>query len=218
VAVVRALSQAFSLALADHEVSAAAFEAEKVAHATPSGVDNALATYERPLLFRRGEPPTMLPVALAAPLHVVIGLSHEHSSTASMVRSVAKSRERQPALVDDLFARIDALALAGKAALEAGDVGKLGQLMNINHGLLHALDLSTAGVEDIVLRARAAGALGAKMTGGGGGGAVVAVCPAERSPAVRQAIADGGYRQFGFVVSGASRGASKGAEGHVQAG
>lgn len=194
VAVVRALSAAFGLNLSDEAVIELAFEAEKVAHATPSGVDNALAARRVPLVFRRGEPPHMTPLHLACPLELVIGLSDGHSSTATMVRRVRAAREQHPALYDDLFARIDSLSQQGQAALESGDLQHLGKLMNINHGLLHALDLSTSAVEDVVLTARAAGALGAKLTGGGGGGAAVALCPPSGSAAVVAALTAKGYQ------------------------
>jgi hydroxymethylglutaryl-CoA reductase len=63
------------------------------------------------------------------------------------------------------------------AALQNGEYQQLGALMNINHGLLNALEVSTPEIESMVSIARAAGAVGVKLTGGGGGGSVVALCP-----------------------------------------
>jgi len=60
--------------------------------------------------------------------------------------------------------------------LEKGDYEKLGTLMNINHGLLSAVGVSTKEIELLVHTARENGALGAKLTGAGGGGYIVALC------------------------------------------
>lgn len=54
VSVIRALNQHFDLGLDDHSVNGLAYECEVAAHGTPSGVDNTLATYGTPLLFRKG--------------------------------------------------------------------------------------------------------------------------------------------------------------------
>ena len=48
--------------------------------------------------------------------------------------------------------------------------------MNLNHGLLNTLQVSTPELERLVMIARESGALGAKLTGGGGGGAMIALC------------------------------------------
>ncbi len=49
--------------------------------------------------------------------------------------------------------------------------------MNINHGLLDALGVSTLELSEMVYTARNAGALGSKITGAGGGGSIIAYCP-----------------------------------------
>ena len=56
-------------------------------------------------------------------------------------------------------------------ALAKGDVDGLGRIMDASHGLLAALRLSSPELETLVHAARAAGAVGAKLTGAGGGGA-----------------------------------------------
>ncbi|WP_243669632.1 hypothetical protein [Vulcanisaeta sp. JCM 16161] len=51
----------------------------------------------------------------------------------------------------------------------------MGVLMNINHGLLDALGVSTRQLNELVYAARNAGALGSKLTGAGGGGCMIAL-------------------------------------------
>lgn len=69
------------------------------------------------------------------------------------------------------------VARAGKEAALAGDLAALGRAMNANHRLLRALEVSTPGLERLIEAAKAAGALGAKLTGGGLGGSIVALAP-----------------------------------------
>ena len=67
--------------------------------------------------------------------------------------------------------------------------------MNINQGLLNALQVSGREIEELVEIARNHGALGAKLTGGGGGGAVIALCP-DNAEEVATAIINAGYRAY----------------------
>ena len=62
-----------------------------------------------------------------------------------------------------------------------GDIDSLGRLFDLAHGLLAGLRLSTPELERLVHGARAAGAIGAKLTGAGGGGAVIALAPSHRN-------------------------------------
>ncbi len=79
-------------------------------------------------------------------------------------------------LYEKIFDEIDSLALQSIQAIQNNDFELLGQLMNINHGLLNTLQVSTPELERLIMIARESGALGAKLTGGGGGGAVIALC------------------------------------------
>ena len=208
VAVIRALSVHFGLGLSDVEVDALAFDAEKLAHGTPSGVDNTLATYGQTMLFQRGSPPSWRRVALSAPVSLVIGMSGVESLTAKMVVQVEVAWRRRRALYEGIFSQIDQLALQATAALEAGNIELTGELMNVNQGLLNALGVSSWELEELIGLARKHGALGAKLTGAGGGGSMVALCPADggaTARAVGAAMAAAGYRWFhAGLTSGSS--------------
>ncbi len=184
VAIVRSLDLRFALEpLGSERVNALAFECEKAAHGTPSGVDNTVATYGQMLLYCNASRPRFSTLATKVPLPIVIGISGKESLTANNVAQVRAAWQRQPARYEALFDQIDRLALAGVDALRAGDLIELGELMNLNHGLLNALQLSTPELEDMIHVARRAGAVGAKLTGGGGGGSMIALC---RGPTPKQ--------------------------------
>lgn len=195
VACVRALSQHFRLGLADDAVNALAFECEKIAHGTPSGIDNTVATYGRLLLYKQGTPPTVRELTVAEPIPIVIGVTGVESSTAKMVARVRASFENRRALYQPIFAAIDALTLQAVDAMAAYRLEELGELMNVCQGFLNSLQVSCPELEELIAIARRHGALGAKLTGGGGGGAIVAICP-DSAARVAEAMQQAGYRSM----------------------
>ncbi len=200
VAVIRALDRHFNLGLHDDEVNALAFSCEEVAHGAPSGVDNTVATYGKLVLFKRGGQPgesaLVQELAVKQPIPLVIGISGRESLTARTVARVRCAWQRNPTLYEGIFRQIDQLALQGAKALQGGDLEHLGDLMNVCHGLLNALRVSSRELEELVQIARDNGALGAKLTGGGGGGSIVALCPGNRER-IMNAMRDAGYQAMG---------------------
>jgi hydroxymethylglutaryl-CoA reductase len=193
VAVIRALDRHCGLGLTDAQVCNLSYECERVAHGTPSGIDNTVATYGRPLLYQRGEPPLIEPLQFAKPLPMVIGLSGVESLTARTVGRVRTAWKRNRPLYEHIFDEIDALAMQGVKVLQAWDLEQFGELMNICQGQLNALQVSSWELEEMIQVARSNGALGAKLTGGGGVGAMVALCPDDPARVVR-ALKDSGYQ------------------------
>jgi hydroxymethylglutaryl-CoA reductase len=180
------------LDLDDDAVNKIAFECEKIAHGTPSGVDNSIATFATPMLFNNESGLTIEKLDLKSPPPVVIAFSSQSGSTLEQVSAVRARYEAQPERYAGIFAEVDALGLSAADALRSGDYEQVGHLMNIGHGLLNAIGVSTPELESMLSIARAAGASGAKLTGSGGGGSVVVMCPgAEESVAL--AFAAAGY-------------------------
>ncbi len=201
VAIIRALDRHFHLKLSDARVNELAYLSEEIAHGQPSGIDNTLATYGKPLVYRRGTPPLVEPLNITQPLHLVIGLTHSEGLTAKTVGRVREARERNPRLYEKIFDDIDALVLQAVSALQDEDIGTLGELMNVCQGLLNALQVSTPELERLIGIARGAGALGAKLTGGGGGGAMIALCDGDTGR-VQQAIERQGFRAIALAAGG----------------
>ncbi|MEM9300974.1 MAG: hydroxymethylglutaryl-CoA reductase, degradative [Pseudomonadota bacterium] len=199
VAIIRALDMHYELGLSEDEVSDLAFDAEKLAHGNPSGIDNAVATYGEVILFRRGEKPLVEPIQLAQPLKLVIGMTGIESMTARMVARVREGREKNRTIYDRLFNEIDQLTIRALDALKGSRLEELGGLMNVCQGLLNSLQVSSWEVEEMVQIARESGALGAKLTGAGGGGSVIALCP-ENGDKVVKAIEDAGYQAMQVTV------------------
>ncbi|RFF28783.1 MULTISPECIES: hydroxymethylglutaryl-CoA reductase, degradative [unclassified Wenzhouxiangella] len=202
VAVIRAMDAHFSLGLSDERINELAFECEKVAHGTPSGIDNTLATWGEFMLFRNGEQPQREVIEVAEPLPIVIGMSGVESLTARTVARVREAWKKNPNLYERIFDEIDTLAGNGLDALKTGDYDTLGELMNVCQGLLNAMQVSSWELEELLQVARNNGAVGAKLTGGGGGGSIIALCPGE-SARVARAIREAGYNALEVPIGGA---------------
>ena len=86
--------------------------------------------------------------------------------------------------------RMKALAHEMRAALETGDLDRFGCLLDRGWQEKRALSarISTARIDAYYAAARAAGALGGKVTGAGGGGYLLLYSPLERQRAVRAAM------------------------------
>src|SRR5262249_52943701 len=65
VALTRALASHLAFPMTDEEVNAFAYEIEKLYHGTPSGIDNTVVTYARPVYFVKGQPMEIFKVGKA---------------------------------------------------------------------------------------------------------------------------------------------------------
>ena len=199
VAIIRGLSNHFNLGLSDEEVNGMAFESEKIAHGNPSGIDNTMATFGQPLIYRTGEPPLVERLNINESFSLVVGFSRHEGVTAKTVRNVREGWRKNTAMYEKIFDDIDDLVLKSITAIQNNDFALLGQMMNFCQGLLNALQVSNPELERLIGLAREAGALGAKLTGGGGGGAMVALVKKESE--VAEAIESEGFETLSFTVS-----------------
>ena len=135
----------------------------------------------------------MQDVNVKKPIPIVIGITGVESLTAKMVAQVKKSWENNKKRYERIFKQIDELTFEAVEAIKAHDLDQLGELMNINQGLLNALQVSSRELEELIEIARRNGAMGAKLTGGGGGGAMIALCP-DKPEQVVHAMRKAGYQ------------------------
>ncbi len=151
--------------------------AEDVAHGASSGVDPATVVYGGTILYSIKD---RVIERLEGPIRgarLIIADSGVRRSTAGPVMSVIELRRRLGQPAELIYSAADIVALRGIEALKRGDAAELGLLMNFNHGLLSAIGVSSPELEDLVYAARAAGALGSKLSGAGRGGIVIALAP-----------------------------------------
>lgn len=199
-AVVRGLASFLGHSLSREEVSQLVFEVEKIHHGTPSGIDNTVIAFERPVYFvrREGAGPELLSVG--APFTLLVVDSGLPSSTKQLVSRVRRDWQRDPAGLGTLFRQIGAVAREARGHIEAGDVGALGPLMDENHSLLIELGVSSPTLDGLVQVARAAGASGAKLSGAGGGGCIVTLIETDGSDATEALLEAGAARVIQTTV------------------
>ncbi|MGW2018202.1 galactokinase [Streptomyces sp. NPDC001927] len=88
------------------------------------------------------------------------------------------------------------------ALLDAGDAAAVGPVLNQGHASLRDdLRVSCPELDLVVESANAAGALGARMTGGGFGGSAVVLVPEERAESVAAAV-EKAFAGAGFATPG----------------
>ncbi len=173
-ALVRAIAGHLGRSLAPAEVSALVYTSEQRFHGTPSGIDNTVIAYERPIWFKRSNVqtfersnvPLIEPIAIAQPFTLLVGDTGVHSATSAPVG--------------------------------------VGRLLSANHLLLLQIGVSSPELDALVAAAQRAGALGAKLSGAGWGGVMLAlVTPATRE-AVTRALDQAGAQRVLETTIGAS--------------
>lgn len=123
----------------------------------------------------------------APDLGFVAGDTGETGSTAELVEMVGDLRKRHSS-VRSVISTIGEVTVEGREALESGDLVEGGRLMDVNHGLLEALGVSTPRLSALVHACRESGALGAKITGAGGGGCMVALRSGDAGGGIEDAV------------------------------
>ncbi len=190
VAIIRALSAFLGEPLPNQRISELAYEIEKIHHGTPSGIDNTVVTYQKPVYFQRGEPlQTLTPTQ---PTYWVIADTGEKTPTREMVAGVRDLYENAPDTYEAIFAEIGQIARDARQALTQGDLDQLGPLMNRNQLLLQDLQVSSPRLERLIIAAREAGAVGAKLSGGGGGGNIIALTTYDKLSYLERYLMDEG--------------------------
>ena len=172
-AIVRALSRHFEFWLTSRAISDLVFQTEVLYHGTPSGIDNTVISFEKPIYFIKDEGWEVFWVG--RPLLLLIADTGTASSTKEVVSDLRRRYQADPEQYAPTLDRIGEIVPAARACIERGQDEELGRLMDENHGLLQRLGVSCAELDRLVEVARSEGALGAKMSGAGWGGNMIAL-------------------------------------------
>jgi D-glycero-alpha-D-manno-heptose-7-phosphate kinase len=124
-----------------------------------------------------------------------------HFSNDIIQRQQASYSEKRPGTVDALDAT-KRLAIDMKNTLLRGNIDEMGRLLDEGWQLKKRFTegISNPQVDQLYERARAAGALGGKLTGAGGGGYILLFCDSQRRANVAKAVYDAGGRVFDFSL------------------
>jgi mevalonate kinase len=189
-ALVRALFRHAGFDPEPEVVSRLVYRSEELHHGTPSGIDNTVIAYAQPVWFVRGEPiRTFRP---ARSFTIAIADSGIGSPTKEAVGDVRRAWQADPNRYEDWFDQIGEIVHAARRAMENGNVAALGPLMDRNQALLAQIGVSSDPLERLIAAARAAGAAGAKLSGGGRGGNVIASVDEKTAAVVADALTAAG--------------------------
>ena len=186
------------------DVIRVAAEMEREFHGQPSGLDHTCSAMAALILFRRwrrSKGGSVRVVRSRRPLRLLVALVGERGPTWQTVAGLRKRVDDWPAHYRGLIREVGKIAAQGAREVERGDFEALGDAMNVNHGILEALGVSSEPIDEMVHRLRRLGALGAKLTGAGGqGGAVIGLFLEPELPLVR--LTNAGVRCFVSQIAG----------------
>ena len=190
VALIRALSLHLGQVLTNEKINELAFEIEKYHHGTPSGIDNTVITYSKPVYFIKGQPIETLKVG--KPFTILIGDTGVPAPTKESVSDVRILWKQDGERFERLFDRIAEISLNARRSIESGQNESLGDLMDQNHTILQELTVSSPELDKLVETARRAGACGAKLSGGGRGGNMIALVEKDKVKIISDALFSAG--------------------------
>ena len=193
IAIIRSLSGHFGKPLAVETISRIAFEVECLHHGTPSGIDNTVIAFEKPVYFIREHKPEIIPIP--TPLNLVFGDTGVSMKTAIPVGLLRERWEKDPVTYGAWFGEIGEIVKEARSKLQAGTIESLGALMNQNQALLEDMGLSSQELQHLVRAARESGALGAKLSGAGMGGIMIALVMPDAVQIVENALRIAGAKQ-----------------------
>ncbi|MFH1523707.1 MAG: mevalonate kinase [Chloroflexota bacterium] len=193
VAILRALSAFLGQPLSDEQVNGLTFKVEKLYHGTPSGIDNTVVTYAKPVYFVKGQPVEIIRVD--APFTIVIGDTGISVPTKESVGTVRKLWKADSSHWERVFDRVGEIVWNARQAIERGDIAELGALMDDNHALLKEMNVSSVELDYLTEAARKSGAHGAKLSGGGHGGNMIALVQKDNAQAVAEALLSAGAKR-----------------------
>lgn len=152
------------------------FMGEKCIHGTPSGIDNAVATYGHAVQFQRQDngATKFVQIKKFPQLTMILTNTKIKRSTKLLVDGVRDLVNRKPLIAESILEAMDQVAIRGAELLS--DISKsvhydeLLELIRINHGLLVAIGVSHPGLESIKKLGDELHIGETKLTGAGGGG------------------------------------------------
>jgi len=188
VATIGAVSRLFDLELSAEEVAKLGHRVELLVQGASSGIDPTVSAIGGLIYYENGRMERLSFMNLP----IVVGYTGSSGSTKELVDMVRRNYREMPNVMEPIITAMGELVEKAREIMTSElereiKFARLGRLMNINHGLLDALGVSTKKLSELVYASRVAGALGAKITGAGGGGCMYALAP-ERQSEVATAI------------------------------
>jgi mevalonate kinase len=204
VSLARAINEEFKLGLPIEEINRIAWQGEFPYHGIASGVDNTASTYGGLLRFwLKDGKQNFEKIKTPKPFEIVLANSGITANTALLDEFSERQKAENPALFASRMNMITEQGREMKAALEAGDLRKVGEIMVTNHKLLAEMEYSHEILDVMCKKSLAWGAWGAKVTGGGRGGYMISLTPdKDLQDKIASAFDAEGYKVIKATIGG----------------
>ncbi|MBI4177208.1 MAG: mevalonate kinase [Candidatus Aenigmarchaeota archaeon] len=196
VASLGALDEFFGTGMKKKQIADLAFEASSGVTGYGSGMDVAASTYGGIIYYIKGK---VARVVTNEDLPLVVGNTGIKAKSGPIIKNVQYLEKKYPSILPVFIDKIGGIVDEAEKAVRKKDFWTLGELMNINHGILSAMGVSSIELEKLVFAARKAGAFGAKLSGAGIGDNMIAIAP-ENGKRVASSIRKAGGRILSVKV------------------
>ncbi|KAG9070535.1 hypothetical protein KI688_008073 [Linnemannia hyalina] len=190
-----------------------AFQAERVIHGNPSGIDNTVSTLGGAVMFKKGEKIEPLPGFQS--LRFLLTNTRVPRETQVQVANVRKLHDKFPTVVNPMLDAINEISNSCKDIFSQDGLDRshlltrFGELVDVNHGLLAALGVSHPSLEKVREISSKLG-LKSKLTGAGGGGCALTLIRDDVTPetvaVVKQLLEAEGFQCMETSVGGPGAG------------
>lgn len=196
------LATLFDVELTNEAILHMGIEAIQRVQNLGSGADLAAAIYGGTIYYINQAPRRVFPLEITE-LPLLIVYSGTKAETTNYVNQVADLKNRWPRIVSSMIDTMHVIVERGWLALDAQEWDQIGELMNIQHGLLHGLGVDTQALSSIVFAARNFGAVGAKLSGAGGGDCVIVLTTPETYQSIQAYLMAAGFEVLDLKVNAA---------------
>lgn len=190
VAVIKGLSEIYGVKLEENDLFNLSYKTVLDIQGVGSGFDLAAAIWGGTLWFVAGGK-TIIPFKIKE-LPVVVGYTGIKADTPTLIKQVAEERNKHPEISEKIFEAITLVVQKARNCLTQGNWQKLGELMNLNQGLLEALGVNTKELSLLIHACRGVGAFGAKLSGAGGGDCMITLVDGQVRAKVEEEIINAG--------------------------
>lgn len=146
---------------------------EQITHRSPSGLDAATVSSDKPLFYVKGR--IGVPIEMNLDASLVIADTGKKGATKEAILAVKDELKNNNEKAEEHIKHLGELVNQTKDYLAQNDIVKLGDAFNFAQTDLAALNVSDPSLDHLIHVARDNGALGAKLTGGGRGGCMIAL-------------------------------------------
>lgn len=189
VTTIAAFSSSHGYRLEPKEIAKLSWETEKTVQGMASPMDSAIATFGGFIYLKYdGRDFSFENIEGVENIPLVIGYTRRLHKTGEMVARVREFVNKYSKIGIEIIDLIAEIVELGKDALSRNDLITTGELMNINHGLLDTLGVSTKELNNMVYVMRGFGAYGSKLSGAGGGGVAIGVAPRDKIREIMTAL------------------------------